>query len=267
MRPITAKILKSLKSITLSFLFLLGTQIASANLTLHGQLCSDPNSDIVKLKITSEGFDDLFSFQFTFNWDVNVLEYQSLGEYSLPHFSQQNYGTVFSNDGMLNFSWHDGDGVGETIEDGSHVFTIFFKKLTNDDPNLSIDGSKTQVEVINGDWNEIDLFFNFNTDPCSSDPNSTTKTKDTPITNLSAQIRPNIVLPNESLTLIIQGNETTKLEASTFNLEGKLLNTQTVLHLSEKSEIKLNAPAASGLYFVRILDEQGGVKTLKLAVQ
>jgi hypothetical protein len=260
----------TVKSFVLSLAFLISWNTGFANLTFVGQVCSDPSSDIVKLEISSENFEDIGSFQFTFNWDVNALEYTSLGEYGLPHFSQQNYGTVFVDEGVVNFSWHDGDGVGENLEDGTHLFTIFFKKKTDDDPNFQIDGSKTAMEVIqitNGSWNEMDAAFELNPEPCSFDPNPSTSTKNTPITNLSAQVLPNILLPNETPTLTIQGNENTKLEVSIFNLEGKLLNTQPILHLSEKSEIQLDIPQTSGLFFIRILDEQGGVKTLKLAVQ
>ena len=92
---------KRFKSIAICFSILFSAQFAQADLIFNGQLCTQDNSDFVKLEIAAENFNQIFSFQFTFNWDPTVLEYHSIGDYNLPHFGGGNYGTVFIDEGMV----------------------------------------------------------------------------------------------------------------------------------------------------------------------
>ena len=75
--------------------------------------------------------------QFPFTWDPNVLQFDSVENFNLPNLPQVNFNGA--NPGLLLFVWADPNGVGETLADGTVIFSITFTPLTNDFATVQID--------------------------------------------------------------------------------------------------------------------------------
>ncbi|RMG79548.1 MAG: hypothetical protein D6714_16215, partial [Bacteroidetes bacterium] len=122
---------------------------ATANtLIFNGDLCSEANGEFVRLDVSVENFEEIASFQFTLQWDANVLQFLSTGQFNLPYFSDNNIGFSLTPDGKLMFAWFDNETKGLTYDDGTQIFSLYFKKLSDADPAFQIPNYPTPAEVV-----------------------------------------------------------------------------------------------------------------------
>lgn len=101
-------------------------RVASANASQGSEICLD---------ITADNFIDIVGAQWTFTWDPAVLEYKSVGMFTLQGMTNANFNTSGNN--QLRMQWQRQDGMGQTIPNGEKLFQICFNVVgdCNDTPS------------------------------------------------------------------------------------------------------------------------------------
>jgi hypothetical protein len=115
--------------------------------TAHGAVitftagdASAPPSSPVIVPISVTDFTDVLLFQFTIQWNPNVVQFSSIANLAnLPGFAVGNFGTGNTGSGQLTVSWDDGDLSGEDLANGSRLFDINFTII-------GLVGSSTSVQ-------------------------------------------------------------------------------------------------------------------------
>ena len=105
----------------------------------------------VQVPVRAWGFSDIQSIQGTFQFDTAVITYSSVVNMNLQGMSSGDFGTTFVNDGMLTFSWYDGDQSGESMADSAVLFEIKFDVIgqAGDFGYVKLGSSPTTIEFIN----------------------------------------------------------------------------------------------------------------------
>ncbi len=109
--------------------------------------------------IQVDNFKDILTSQFTLSWDPTVVQFDSVSNMSLIGMSKNNFGLSKISQGILSFSWFDGNATGKSLADGSILFSVCFKSigLPGESSPVEIISSPIKVEVtdINSNGNDI----------------------------------------------------------------------------------------------------------------
>ncbi len=100
----------------------------------------------VAVDITVENFDDIVSTQFSVNWDPAYLGIDSVGNFGLPSLSLGNFSTD-STSGYMILAWVDPLVVGNTLADGSILFTLYFDVLQEGPSDICITNDPVIIEI------------------------------------------------------------------------------------------------------------------------
>ena len=85
--------------------------------------------ETIQISITTSGFEEVVSMQFSINWDPTILSYISHETADLPNIA---IGDPEAAEGKLRFSWFDVEGNGLSLNDNNSVANISF--LVTGDP-------------------------------------------------------------------------------------------------------------------------------------
>jgi len=91
----------------------------------------------VSVPITVSDFNDVTSFQFTLQWDSNVLQYSSTGNYGLAGLVGGSFGYLAPN--RLTVGWDDPNAVGVTVPSGTTIFSVNFNAVGSPGSSSLID--------------------------------------------------------------------------------------------------------------------------------
>ena len=86
--------------------------------------CNPGDEIVFPLKVSD--FQNIRGFQFTLEWNAEVMEYLGVENLNLPGFTQQNVGSVFSNEGRLSLVWFNPADPGSSLNDDEIVCEIRF---------------------------------------------------------------------------------------------------------------------------------------------
>lgn len=85
---------------------------------------------VMNLPVTVSNFDSVLSVQFVIRWDPEVLQFISVGTYSLPDMGDEDFGLTNAVDsGIFRFAWYAPDTFGVTQPDDYTIFKIKFKVI------------------------------------------------------------------------------------------------------------------------------------------
>ncbi len=195
---------------------------------------STQSGDTLRIDITTRQFTEIVSFQFSFKWDSQVIQYAGFEMTDLPGVA---VGTSAAATGTLRFSWFDVQGAGQTLPDGSSIVRLkFFVNGTEGNAtNLTITDKPIDIQIFQSDgdggFREVTLnpdngkvtigmqavfqaSFNLTNIQCRGDSIGAINTN---LTNLpsGATIRwtgpNNFQSQQEDLTRLIAGNYTLKI--------------------------------------------------------
>jgi len=82
--------------------------------------CDDTD---IAIDINVAAFDNISGTEFSINWDPTVLNYTLADN---ERFTNGNFGPVDNTNGQINYSWFDSSSDGQTLADGSTLFTMHF---------------------------------------------------------------------------------------------------------------------------------------------
>lgn len=118
---------------------------AQTGLTLRGDAVQGENGDDVKVVFRTEGFWQITEGMGTIQWDPQVIDFVSAGDFGIPELDEGAFSRV--PEGMLIFSWSADGLLGNTLPDGSILFSLTF--AIRGEP-----GDTTSVAFTNG-WTEL----------------------------------------------------------------------------------------------------------------
>ncbi len=107
---------------------------------------STENELVVILRVNN--FEEIVGMQFSLNWDPTILEFSSLGEFSLEGLDVTSFNTAPVSNGELSLFWVHNTVQGVTLEDNSQLFSIVFNKLSEVPTQLFIDHTPTKIEFV-----------------------------------------------------------------------------------------------------------------------
>ena len=115
---------------------------------------SDLSNPYIIIPIKIKNFINMLGMQFTVHFNTNKLQWQGIGNNSLGIET----GTQYANDGSISFLWVDNKNEIKTLEDGSVVFELLFKRTGNEaigneaiENTISVDGSVTAIAAYDKD--------------------------------------------------------------------------------------------------------------------
>ncbi len=114
--------------------------------------------DQFTVDITVSDFNDILSFQYSMNWDPNVIQFVS--PVSVPGnlnglSASSSFGTNNAANGVLTVSWLDPDVAGVTLPNQTVIYSLTFNVLTSDGTDITFGGNPTSIEVVDGDGNAV----------------------------------------------------------------------------------------------------------------
>ena len=145
------------------FLFSSLSVVSQPILTLSDQQGTPGDTVVVDIRV--DNFMSISSFQFSVNWDPEVISFIALEEYndSLQAFGEDNFN--FASDltdiGQLVVSWSDPLTRGIHLPDSATLFALVFTAIGDigDSTTIVISDDPLEIEVIDGDLNSIGLSF------------------------------------------------------------------------------------------------------------
>ncbi len=98
--------------------------------------------------ISVENFTDVVSMQFSFNYNSDLLQFNTAENFNLPGFGPPNFNATQPD--AINFSWFDYYLFGQTVPDHTVLFDLCFTVLEDNDFEtiLSFGGNPTALEAI-----------------------------------------------------------------------------------------------------------------------
>lgn len=147
------------------FRYILLTVYTLAANTLCGQELSiyvdtifAPENGQVTVPVKCIGFDEIVGMQFSMNWDISQLTFDSVTDFGLPQLSGGSFGTTQTSDGFLAVIWSgDPTSGGETLADNSTLFSIVFDVGSGCTSNSTFEFSDEPLERLVLRLDGIDL--------------------------------------------------------------------------------------------------------------
>ena len=86
-----------------------------------------PPASPVTVAITVTGFNDVYGFSFSLQWNPSVVQFNSIANLaSLPGFDSGDFNTTQTSSGRLGVLWNDDNLSGETLANASKLFDLNF---------------------------------------------------------------------------------------------------------------------------------------------
>lgn len=93
-------------------------------LTLRGDVAEGENGEDVRIVFRTEGFWEITQGMGTIQWDPQVMDYVSAGDFGIPELDNAAFSRI--PEGMLIFDWSANSSLGNTLPDGTILFSLTF---------------------------------------------------------------------------------------------------------------------------------------------
>lgn len=107
---------------------------------------------VVDVPINVSGFNDIFSMQFSLNWDTTVIKFKEVHSYteSLPQFGPDLVGISMVESGKLIVIWVDNSLQGISVTDSTSILVIKFEVIGTEGERSAIEFSNSPqlVEIV-----------------------------------------------------------------------------------------------------------------------
>jgi len=98
----------------------------------------------ISININVAAFDNISGTEFSINWDPNVLNYTTTDN---QLFTNGNFGPIDNTNGRINYSWFDNTSTGQTLEDGTTLFTMHFTSSGGGMSNIEFSDIPNAIEI------------------------------------------------------------------------------------------------------------------------
>lgn len=103
------------------------------------------------IDIKANNFQSVAGYQFTLDWNEDLLSFTEVNNFQLAGINPSNFGTQFSADGKLTTVWTAYDpAAGESIADNSTLFSVCFDVIGQEETttNIVFTDSPSNIEVV-----------------------------------------------------------------------------------------------------------------------
>ena len=148
-----------IKDLLLYFALLLWFVVPSlAQPTIFVEDAEAKQGELVSIPIKLKSFEAIEAMQFTFQWDSEILEFKSFGDFILPNLFESNFGPTVI-DSLINVVWLAPATEPQiTLDDGSIAFYINFEVIGNPNQNSGLDFPGNPVDnLVIQDYVEFEL--------------------------------------------------------------------------------------------------------------
>lgn len=108
--------------------------------------CNTSLPTTISVPVTVTNFNNVSGFQFSLNWLPSNLQYNGTSNYNLPDL---NSGSFNHNAGELSVFWFDNTTLGQTIPDGTTIFTLELDVLSLTNSSIYFDDTPINQLVVN----------------------------------------------------------------------------------------------------------------------
>lgn len=115
--------------------------MASAQIQLHIENQNVSPNDHFCVPVTVDNFKDILTIQFTVKWNPAVIQFDSVSSFQLQGLSNNNFGISKINQGIISFSWFDGNASGKSLADGATLFSMCFT-------TIGTEGDSSQIAIV-----------------------------------------------------------------------------------------------------------------------
>ncbi|MBX2816775.1 MAG: hypothetical protein KTR24_12280, partial [Saprospiraceae bacterium] len=146
----------------LAFTMMSGALMAQGPTFVLSNTSGAPGS-VVSVDFSVRDFNSLVGMQFSINWDETVLSFRELKNVSgsLRDFDAGafNLDSRFTEDGIIIVSWFDQSAEGNSLDNGTILFTVDFDVVggAGSGTNVTISGEPRRIEVIDEGENNVGL--------------------------------------------------------------------------------------------------------------
>lgn len=116
--------------------WLLFSFLGTTQITVSLPNITAKKSDIINIPIRVKNFKDVITLQFSLKWDETVLKPLSVNDLNLPYLRSDNFGLKTN---RMTFGWLDESLKGQTIADGTVIFTVRFEIIGALDASTDIE--------------------------------------------------------------------------------------------------------------------------------
>jgi gliding motility-associated-like protein len=146
---------KHFSSLVVALLLFISAAHTQVSMTI-GSASNISNGQQVCLDVTASAFTNIIGMQFSIAYNPAALQFVSVSNFGLPGLTVGTFGIPIAggagitNPGTITVSWLDADLSGETLANGTRVFTLCFTALTGTgSTTVSFANSPTPIELIN----------------------------------------------------------------------------------------------------------------------
>lgn len=135
----------------LAFMLLMNAALFS-QVSLYVNDFEASKGQVVDVPINVSGFNDIFSMQFSLNWDTTVIKFKEVHSYteSLPQFGPDLVGISMVESGKLIVIWVDNSLQGISVTDSTSILVIKFEVIGTEGERSAIEFSNSPqlVEIV-----------------------------------------------------------------------------------------------------------------------
>jgi len=200
------------------------------------------NNTEINIPIKIKNFKDIRAFQFTLNFDSNIVEWKNVSQNNLG----VDIGSNHSKEGKISFLWTDKDFNVQSLADGSVLFNLVFNKKTDfQNALITLSSDITPIEA----WDKQLRFYSIEQE------NKKNTTINTPINYKEYwDIYPNPTSEN-AIQAIIQVEKNKLICFKLISIDGKELASITIYVLEGKNVFSLpfseKIQLKRGAYFIQ----------------
>jgi hypothetical protein len=120
------------------------------------------NRQKIRVPLKVERMKNIRAFQFTIEWDPEILKFAEVNGFNLPYLSEKNIGAFQAAQGKLSIAWFAPDPVPAfKKKDGTTICFLEFQVISSDQPQTKIDftESLSAIQVLSDEFNTQNVFF------------------------------------------------------------------------------------------------------------
>jgi len=138
-------------------LFLMSFSSTQAQVELNTEVFTTSTENEIVVVLTATNFEQMVAMQFSLNWDPSVLEFKEIGDFNLPDLTLGSFNTTVAERGEFSVAWFDNSVSGQTVANGTNLFSVTFTKLSEVPTSFFFDNTPTKIEFISFPFNEVFL--------------------------------------------------------------------------------------------------------------
>lgn len=104
--------------------------------------------DEFELELTVEDFLNIRGFQFTLEWDSDVMEFLSVENVNLAGLTLQSIGSVATGEGKMTFAWFNPADAGSTVSNGTAICKLRFVATGDFDDATTVEFTSSITDIL-----------------------------------------------------------------------------------------------------------------------